>query len=277
MPSLSEYVRKRYRVLFECWLPGVEEVLLNSCICKRCGFISNVPRPTEVDVDAKYRFLADLGQDYGTSESEATTRQRSRELYASLRSKLSPRGAVLDYGGGDGRLMAAFAEAKHRCLLMDYNASPCNFVEKIGNTIADFPKDLRVDAVICSHVIEHVVDPVRVMQSLAGHLLESGVMYVEVPMEIWGRAPLHEEPVTHINFFAPSTLKLSLQAAGLGVQTCKLTGAIHPTGRRRLAIKAIGFLEKQREQKVTGASEVRKYLEPGLMQKIQRRWALGFK
>jgi hypothetical protein len=275
MPQLSEYVQKRYRVLFEVWFPNVNLIVIRSNMCRACGFVTNHPRPDDADIDAKYRFLAELGQDYGQTEKAATVAQRSQSLYDSLRPFLPRRGTVLDFGGGDGRLMQSFAAQRHVCLLVDYNAAPRDCVRKLGDTLAQIPGDLRVDAIVCSHVMEHVADPVGDLQRLAKYLTPEGVMVVEVPMEIWGRAPLREEPVTHVNFFVPSTLRNALSAAGLGVITCRLLGSLHPSGRLVPAVRATARRAAVRQSLTCGTAEIRGYLNPGLVAKLQRRWMLG--
>lgn len=222
LPYLSEYVRKRYRVLFERWAVGQDAVDCRSAMCSSCGFVSNIPRPEERDIHAKYRFLAGLGQDYGQGESLSVQANRARELYSFLKSWIPPGATILDYGGGDGRLMRVLADVGHECLLIDYNDSPQPYVRKLGDTAEHIPPDLKVHVIVCSHVLEHVAAPVTLLRVLADHLVRPGVLFVEVPMEIWRRAPLHAEPVTHVNFFVPRTVRRCIATAGLNVLYCQL-------------------------------------------------------
>nr|VFJ68508.1 MAG: Methyltransferase domain-containing protein [Candidatus Kentron sp. FM]VFJ71901.1 MAG: Methyltransferase domain-containing protein [Candidatus Kentron sp. FM]VFK10579.1 MAG: Methyltransferase domain-containing protein [Candidatus Kentron sp. FM] len=50
-----------------------------------------------------------------------------------------------------------------------------------GATERDLSPGERFDFIVCSHVIEHVADPVGVLATLSGHLSDGGLMYVEVP------------------------------------------------------------------------------------------------
>lgn len=77
--------------------------------------------------------------------------------------------------------------------------------------------------------------------NLSSHLKKNGLLYVEVPMEVWGRAPLQSEPVTHLNFFTRSSLIFLLQAAGLEVLNCQLSSSLHPSGQRFAALKAVAI------------------------------------
>jgi len=274
MPTLSEYARKRYQVLFDIWLPGATDVEIHSGMCSNCGFVSNLPRPEESDIDAKYRYLHELGQDYGSQEAQEIEAKRSQALYAALRRSLPRKGTILDFGGGDGRLMQAFADRDYRCLLIDYNSSPRSCVEKIADTAEGIPAHLAVDGIVCSHVIEHVADPVGTMHRLGRHLKPSGVMFVEVPMEIWRKAPLQEEPVTHINFFTPRSLKHALQEAELAVKYCRLAVYLHPSGRFYPAVRALGQRFGKTRKIKGGPEEVRRFLAPSFTARFKRRLSL---
>lgn len=264
LPKLNEYVRKRYRVLFERWAVGQDVVDYQSGMCSACGFVSNLPRPDEREIDAKYRFLAELGQDYGRDETPEVQRSRSRALYTFLRSSITRGGNILDFGGGDGRLMRTFAEEGHECFLVDYNDSPKPYVRKLGDTIDEVPDVVKFGGIVCSHVIEHVAGPVDILRQLADRLKRPGVLFVEVPMEIWGRAPLSIEPVTHVNFFVPATLSRCAAEAALRVTCCRLVSSLHPTGKKKAAIRLVadnGAGPSGRP--LDGISEVRRFLNPG--------------
>ena len=60
---------------------------------------------------------------------------------------------VLDYGGGDGRLMQAFQNAGKECYLVDYNQSCIPGVTKLADKIQEVEQTF--DLIICSHVLEH--------------------------------------------------------------------------------------------------------------------------
>jgi hypothetical protein len=48
--TLTRHQLLRWRILFEKWLPGHEEVWLTSQTCGECGFVAYSPRPTEEDI-----------------------------------------------------------------------------------------------------------------------------------------------------------------------------------------------------------------------------------
>lgn len=273
---LTKYELARYDVLFKIWMPGQTTARFRSHLCTNCGFVTNFPRPEPADVDAKYRFLEEHIQDYGEKESIAIEESRSELLWRHLKPQLPPHGEILDFGGGDGRLMKQFAKNGFSCSLVDYNQTPRSFVHRIACTLSEMPPDKKFEAIVCSHVLEHVVDPVGEMRKLSKHLKPDGVFYIEVPLEIWKRAPLHSEPVTHLNFFTRDSLNWAICAAGFQVTSCEYFGSLHPSGNVLPAIRAQGTsLSQDPRTKSSGPQEVRSLLNPGLFQKLKRRWYLS--
>jgi SAM-dependent methyltransferase len=180
---------------------------------------------------------------------------------------------VLDFGGGDGRLMHDFLTNGCKCSLVDYSTQSLPGIDRLGDTLKDIPKDFKFDLIICSHVIEHVADPRQVILELKQYLDKDGALYVEVPMEIWGRAPLHEEPVTHINFFVPTSTRLLLERAGLYVMDCGLGGYRHPSGQWNLVVRSISRLNTSGNQ-ASGQKvfyDTESFLNPSILLKLKRR------
>ena len=158
------------------------------------------------DLDAKYAFLNQFEAAGVRGGANAVDRARGREIFDAVR-RMSGRaiggGAVLDYGGGDGRLMEPFRSVGCHCELVDYSPRPVPGVVKKGDTLRDLADDQRYDWIVASHVIEHVADPLGELRALRGHLLPDGILFVEVPFEIWGRPPLPEEPGDAHQLFHP--------------------------------------------------------------------------
>lgn len=240
----SPFTQKRFRVLFDKWFPGKANVTLKSTLCRRCGFIIYMPRPEEQDIDSKYRYINELGQDYGQSISadSPVVVNRSNNLLRYLNKNIdfAKVNRILDYGGGDGRLMHAFSKSGKQCYLVDYNKNCVRGVTKLSDTINDLDPGEKFDLIICSHVLEHVAQPVRILKLIASHLNEEGQIFIEVPLEVWKRPPLHEEPVTHINFFTPNSLNNLMLVGGLHVLRCEIAASPHQSGGARHAIRAIG-------------------------------------
>jgi len=276
LPLVSEYAAWRYKVLFEVWFPGEAEVEIKWHLCKRCGFVYYLPRPTKQDLDRKYEYLcASASSSDSRLLDKSVEALRAAELYYFARKHCRVRGnEVLDFGGGDGRLMLPFLTNGWKCYLIDYSNNPIPGVIKLASTLDSFAGRKNFDLIVCSHVLEHVADPVHTLTQLRSLLKPQGSLYVEVPMEIWKRPPIHEEPVTHVNFFTIDSLRFALARANLDA-ICKLGTHLHSTNRRRPVLRAWAWPSTQAGDYIpskNAASKTLRFLNPGLL--LRLRFAL---
>lgn len=239
--SASEAVRDRLRVLFELWTPGEARVRIEYVLCQKCGFVIYRPRPTEVEVEAKYRFLHALAAPRDSSNAPSLIeRRRSLELFRALKPYLlEGRARVLDFGGYRGGLMTEIAAMGCECYVVDYAPDVLPGVTRLGDTLADLDDEQRFDVLVCSHVLEHLVQPLEACRQLVERLRIGGLLFVEVPLEILGHAPRQREPVTHLNFFSEESLDAMLRLAGLRVESCQVTACTVGDGRQRLVVRAL--------------------------------------
>ncbi|MBW8306760.1 MAG: class I SAM-dependent methyltransferase [Thiobacillus sp.] len=238
--KVTPYIRKRLEVLFQIWNKGEKkEVTLSSILCQQCGFVCYTPRPENEDISRKYEFLSkDETTKNEISLDLDSDMERSNDLFRHMRPYVRPNMSVLDFGGGTGRLMQAFLERKHECSLIDYPGKKLPGVKYLGNQLTDIETACNFDLIVCSHVLEHLADPYSVVLSLRSYLAHDGTLYIEVPLEIWKKAPLPVEPVTHINYFTVDSLRILLERAGLDVLSCKDGTYINENGKPGLAIRA---------------------------------------
>lgn len=273
----DEYTQKRLKVLFEVWLPETSSVIFHSIICTSCGFICHSPRAESSDIDAKYRAIGKMGRDYGVKENVQNIRERSKRLFALVKPLMGKvQGDVLDYGGGDGRLMDSFLRASLDCFLVDYNENPINGVDKIGDTLVSLDPGRKFAVIIANHVIEHVAEPGEVIKTLGGYLEEGGVLFVEVPLEVWKNAPLPKEPVTHINFFVVGSLARAFEEAGLSVILARRTTYLHPSGSILPCVQVAGRnagKAHSTETLAAGYDEAMRHISPGITDRVSYEWA----
>jgi len=270
MNDLGDFLRDRYRVVFEVWRTGASDLTIESRVCRICGFVLFAPRPSAEEVDGKYRFLQSIGSNRPlTPYDSLRERQRSARLFEIVTPHIAKVGGadVLDFGGADGRLMQAFVGSGARCHVIDYCETQIPGVTRLGATADDLPADGAYDAIVCSHVLEHLANPLRTVQALADRLRPGGVFYAEVPMEVWRRPPLPKEPVTHINFFTPTSLSYLIARAGLGAVMSRLSAYPHPDG---VTAPVIGCVASRGTRPVrlpapgAGLRETNRFLKPDL-------------
>lgn len=237
--KLSPYLQRKYSVLFGTWFRGQSVAAISVELCCRCGFVGFSPRPTEEEVTAKYEMSGTLGtHDRHKPVGNADDSLRSEALHRDLASALEggPR-RVLDYGGGDGRLMKAIADAGHACFVVDFIPKPVPGVTRLGTTLADVEPGTTFDVVVLSHVLEHVAEPLKLLGDLWKVTALRGVLWVEVPMELFRQVPPKTEPLTHINFFQPESLRVVMARAGFDVKRCDVRWHIT---KRQLVVRALG-------------------------------------
>jgi SAM-dependent methyltransferase len=272
-----DYVLLRRRVLFEVWFPDAETITLRSLMCCGCGFMTYAPRPSEADLEAKYRFLQATEKDIGGQSSSPKVRLADRRRAISVYTAIAryvarERISVLDFGGGNGKLLAPFLERGHCCALVDYTLKPLPGIQKIGETLHDVPPEQTFDAIICSHVLEHLAQPAQLLHRLSNHLSEDGVMYAEVPAEIWKGIGIERDPVTHVNFFTFSSFHELFARQGLDVLEGMQGVGTYGGGRIDvLVVIARKGGARVRPMSHAGVRETERLLNPSCWMELHRR------
>jgi SAM-dependent methyltransferase len=255
-------------------------VVLRTLLCRECGFVTVSPRPSEEDIDAKYRFLqreeGDIGGQAHSGKAKRLDERRAERIYRSVVRHTGTKALqVLDFGGGNGKLLVSFQRRGHTCHLVDYSLEPLPGVEKIGDTLEDLPDGAAYDLILCSHVIEHLGDPRKTVRKLAACLQQGGILYGEVPIDVWGGVDIRYDPVTHVNFFTPHSFELLFETIGLGVLESREIGGTYSGGRVHasvvLARKGRQGLEGRSPR---GADQALRFLHPTIWMRVQRAWRL---
>jgi SAM-dependent methyltransferase len=272
----NSYVQLRRRVLFEVWFPDSKQVELKTQYCGECGFMCYTPRPDARDVDLKYALLkereVDIGAEHQISERGVQMdRKRARRVFREIkRCKRGMGKSVLDIGGGDGKLLFPFMEAQWSCFLVDHNPNPRPGITRLGATVVDVPVETTFDVIICSHVIEHLTDPVSFLEGVKRLMRADGIAYLEVPLEIWKQIPIAEEPVTHINFFTAASFANLLDEAKF--KTIRIKSIVGSYGGTRLEVvwavaRPVAGAVRVR---AVGAGATATRLDPGPIRKLVR-------
>ena len=129
--------------------------------------------------------------------------------------------ALCDYGCGAGAFVDLAKSEGFDILGFEQSAFILRQRRDVLPVDKFFSSDIRFDVVFLSHVLEHVEDPVRLLQSISSKLRNSGLVYIEVPnfgsreQTILGCHNLHIDPTNHIHHFSINSLELTIQKAGL--------------------------------------------------------------
>ncbi len=151
--------------------------------------------------------------DYGDAEVRRFIREAAHRV---------PAGSlVLDVGAGESRWRDGFEHAHY--VALDFGLGDPTWDYSALDLVADAQalpiESCRVDAVVCTHVLEHVTDPQCVISEMARVLKPGGVLYLTVPQN----AGEHQRPHDYFRFTSYA-LQLMLARAGLDVVSVEPLG-----------------------------------------------------
>ena len=123
--------------------------------------------------------------------------------------------SVMDVGcGAGGALVVAYLLRAGSLLGVDSDPRSETIPGSFGIQVVDsLPASDNWDRVICSHLIEHVLQPVEFLRMLGAYLTPEGCLYVETPA--WG--PKAEVKLPHVWYFTGDSFRLLAKQAGLAV------------------------------------------------------------
>ena len=93
-------------------------------------------------------------------------------------------GTIIDFGGGDGAMISGLP-ADRRISFDPSSVPPRQGVEIIKERSA---LPTGVDLITCAQVLEHVSDPAALVDDMMSLLRPGGLLYLEVPDQLWKRA-----------------------------------------------------------------------------------------
>ena len=157
----------------------------------------------------------------------------SRELTEVVECEVKEGGTILDVGCGSGELVSRLSERGYRCIGVERDANTISLRagRVLEGTAEKLPEMAELfDAIVYSHVVEHLVDPVTALRNAAKLLKPSGVMVIEVPnnasliADYMGLAWENLDPPRHISFFTERSLRELLQQVGLQARSTYYSG-----------------------------------------------------
>lgn len=135
-------------------------------------------------------------------------------------------GALLDIGCGNGRFLVLAQQMGWNAEGLDPDAQAVATALQQGLRVRQGGVELldeereRYDVVTLSHVIEHVHDPVGLLERIHRLLKPGGILWLETPNlaslghRRFGRDWRGLEPPRHLVLFTPASLRHALRAAG---------------------------------------------------------------
>lgn len=214
--------------------------------CTRCGLLYANPRLSQEEIWLRYspdyfwkEYLPSLGITNGHFDLAHFDRRhaamlaliarharRGVRLTADTTGERSPAGRLFEVGAGAGFFLKAAERAGWTSSGIEVSTDGVQFATaRLGLTVHQQSAeslDLAQswDAIVMFEVIEHLLDPLRVLQTVRRGLVDGGVLAISTPnIDALSRTALGLQwavlsPSEHLYYFSESTLSAILQRAG---------------------------------------------------------------
>lgn len=142
-----------------------------------------------------------------------------KPMFDFVRTYLSPSKTILDIGCGDCSFISHFQINKVNYFGIELNKNKCNSAMWQGYKVlcADIDKIIKLkhkktfDVVISKDILEHVNNPLKLMQLIHKNLNNSGDLFISVPSEL---SLLIWDDYTHKRGFSKRAIKELLEHSG---------------------------------------------------------------
>ena len=182
-------------------------------------------------------YLHEKGREYFRARQAAFNWKGLRTNAKRLLPYLSPADTVLDFGCGPGGLLRLLKEHVTRIDGVEVNPSAAAVARESGcqvfAKIEEIPADCTYDAIVTSHVLEHVRDVCTTLETLRSSLRRGGRLVAVLPIDDfraryqrrWDRNDMDH----HLATWTPRLFANVLFESGFEVSECRVvTSAWHP-------------------------------------------------
>lgn len=160
--------------------------------CPGCSLVTSLPLPSARELSDFYDgFLFNLLTDEESHERQVAINHAVEKIVQDCASiaDISPPFNVLDWGGGVGYYTNGFAQLGCNCTLIDIDPQACQHAEKqfpgkfevINADPVEYRFSRRFDLIFCTHVVEHYVDVVGLLDAMRRVLAPGGIIILATP------------------------------------------------------------------------------------------------
>ena len=184
--------------------------------CLNCGLIqtntSKEWKKNVLEIYSKYSVFEISGHVEQKFFSGDTQIARSKYVVDSVLQMIGGGREWLDFGCGDGSTICQVSEADKTAQLFVYDLdkrkeefirNKCNL--KYFYDQSEFENLKKVDAIIMSHVLEHIENPLEILSKLRDKIKDGGILAVQVPNI--DRNYIDLGVYDHVSHFSKETLK----------------------------------------------------------------------
>lgn len=195
--------------------------------CTSCKLVFASPNPTPQDVQRFYEQYSTHKQARLTLLGRMARRKTLRETCKAIGGDKTV--GILDYGCGNGGFLKDLAIAGYRNLSgYDFDPNAVAAATSLGIKATADIADVTgpYDVITLNHVIEHFIDPVEELKTLAGYLAPGGKMVIRTPNDrslmarLTGDSWRGWETPRHLNIMNKTALPEVISRAGLETAHC---------------------------------------------------------
>lgn len=226
-----------------------------SVLCGGCGLVFLTPRLTPEALARYYasdQFSREVrGSGRPTTEAMQYRDMRARRRWSLLQHRLPKGGICLEIGCGAGNFLRLLGDSGYSAIGIDPSSGYAAYARSQGLdvVVGQFPEDLPpspaggvpvYDLIFLFHVLEHVPDPMRMLEDVRARLAPNGVFVLEYPdVELAARRrflpPTYFER-QHLFDFSLATVRAFLGRAGMAIRETILEVPIPPYDRNVLLV-----------------------------------------
>lgn len=227
--------------------------------CTHCTTLYVNPVPSAALLGHYYDGFASMA--YFHQEILAKTLERRRRIFSGRADMLAPfvgdRARILEVGSSIGLFLEQAVARQWNIVGVEINQALAERtrqqlnVEVLTGFVEEIQLDEPIDLAVMWEVLEHLVDPARVLQKLAGSMGPRGRVALTLPnydgIEYSACGSAHEmvEAPGHLNYFTPKTIEQLLGRCGFRLISLQTPGVLDFTNivqeiRRDAASQGMG-------------------------------------
>jgi len=223
--DFTEVFHQKYASITALGGAGYSQTIV---ICKNCGFTFSNPSPVPEELTKYYRMFSNYeNPQRGGKESEQMLNKWKR-TYDIITKCFPPnyKGKVLEIGCATATGLAIFKSEGWNVLGIDPSPIAANIASELYDIeVISGMFDSKIlidrgpfDAIILSHVLEHLLSPQSILNDIRTLLANSGLIYIEVPNLLRPFVPMGYFTFEHLNYFTPTTLSSLMKLCGFTVE-----------------------------------------------------------
>jgi len=214
--------------------------------CRDCGFERTWPVPSLAELKTLYETQYNFGGETGTRYTRLRERFLLSFLYRlwihldgdiSFHARSGP-SRLLDVGCNEGRGLRIYTENGFQAEGLELNERAAMQAREVGFNVhtcllGDYVPVTPYDVVVLSNVLEHSLEPRKMLQDVHRILTRDGEVWISCPngrswlRKVFGRSWINWHVPFHIFHFSPETLRALLTDTGYkSVEICQITPSL---------------------------------------------------